>query len=263
MTLAFEIPYDIGAEAASGAETLLLDLDGYEGPLDLLLDLARAQKVDIVKLSVTRLVDQYLDFLREARARRFAIAADYLVMAAWLTYLKSRLLLPKPVPVEGEDLAPEEAARRLAFRLAKLGALRTAVETLEGGPILRREVFPRGDPEATVVVSHSRLEGDLYELVSAYAAQRRRIADARYSPPVSHALRLDEARERLRQWLPALVRWTSLSRVAPAAEAGGPSRASCLASTLSAGLELVKEGALDARQLSAFDEVYLRGRKAA
>jgi segregation and condensation protein A len=263
MTLAFDIGFEQVPRSESDDETLVLDLDGFEGPLDVLLTLARSQKVDLARLSVTRLADQYLAFLRAARARRFVVAADYLVMAAWLTYLKSRLLLPRPAREGAEEAPAEEVARRLAFRLAKLDAMRHAAEALEGGPILGRDVFARGDPQAVTIVSHSRFEGDLYDLVAAYVGQRRRASDARYSPPVTPALRLDEARERLRELLPVLTRWTSLSRVAPAAEALGPARASCVASTLSAGLELVKEGVLDARQLIAFDEVWLRARRAA
>lgn len=265
MSLAFQSSLDFAAaaEANLDGEALIVDLEGYEGPLDVLLALARAQKVDLLKLSVTRLADQYLAFVREARRRRFQVAADYLVMAAWLIYLKSRLLQPKPQsPMEG-DISAEAAAARLAFRLAKLDAMRRAAETLEQGPILGRDVFSRGDPEAVTIVSNSRLDGDLYGLVAAYVGLRRRKEERCYSPPPAQAYRLDEARERLRSMLPALRRWTALSGVAPAMAAGGPTRTSNLASTLSASLELVREGELEARQLAAFDEVYLRGRKVA
>jgi segregation and condensation protein A len=265
MSLAFQssLEFEAAHDAALDGEALIVDLEGYEGPIDLLLALARAQKVDLLKLSVTRLAEQYLAFLREARRRRFAVAADYLVMAAWLAYLKSRLLLPKPQRLTDDHASADEVATRLAFRLAKLDAMRRAVQALDERPILGRDVFARGDPEAVTVVSSSRFEGDLYGLVAAYVGQRRRIADARYAPPALTAYRLDEARERLRALLPELGRWTPLTGVAPAPEAGGPTRASCVASTLSAGLELVREGDLEARQLEAFSEVYLRGRKAA
>ncbi|HEY5289697.1 MAG TPA: ScpA family protein [Caulobacteraceae bacterium] len=265
MSFAFQssIEFAAAADAALDGEALIVDLDGYEGPLDLLLALARAQKVDLLKLSVARLADQYLTFLREARRRRFAVAADYLVMAAWLTYLKSRLLLPKPQPIAEGELPAEETAGRLAFRLAKLDAMRRAAEALEAGPILGRDVFVRGDPGAIAVVPSARLEGDLYALMAAYVSQRRRAEELRYSPPAAQTYRLDEARQRIRSLLPRLRRWTPLSGVAPDEAAGGPSRASCVASTLSASLELVREGELDARQLLAFEEVYLRGRKAA
>jgi len=265
MSLAFQTALDFAAavDANLDGESLIVDLEGYEGPLDVLLALARAQKVDLLKLSVTRLAEQYLAFVREARRRRFAVAADYLVMAAWLAYLKSRLLLPKPQALADGEPTAEETAARLTFRLAKLDAMRRAAETLQDGPVLGRDVFTRGDPDAVTIVSSSRLEGDLYGLVSAYIGLRRREQARRYSPPAVAAYRLDEARARLRALLPALRRWTPLTGVAPAEDCGGPTRASCLASTLSASLELVREGALEARQLAAFQEVYLRGRKAA
>ena len=265
MSEALQIPIDF--EAADGAaldgDALIVDLDGYEGPLDLLLALARGQKVDLLKLSVTRLADQYLAFVREARTRRFALAADYLVMAAWLAYLKSRLLLPKPERPADEEPPAEAVAARLAFRLAKLGAMRDAAEALKRRPILGREVFTRGDPQAIRIVSHRRLEGDLHGLMTAYIDQKTRERDRRYRPEPTQAYRLDDARDRLRGLLPQLGRWTALSGVAPVESPPGPSRASCLASTLSASLELVREGDLEARQLDHFAEVYLRARRAA
>lgn len=264
MSLAFQTSLEFSASADAGedGEALIVDLDGFEGPLDVLLALARAQKVDLLKLSVAKLADQYLAFVREARRRRFALAADYLVMAAWLAYLKSRLLLPKPATAGEDALTAEEEAGRLAFQLAKLDAMRCAAEALETRPILRRDVFPRGDPEAARIVSRRPFEGDLYELMTAYVAQRRRREERHYRPPSPATFRLDEAREHLKMLLPAMTRWTALSGVAPATTAEGPSRASLVASTLSAGLELVRDGALEARQLVAFEEVYLRGRKA-
>ncbi len=265
MTLAFENPaeFSAAAEASLDGEALIVDLDGYEGPLDVLLALARGQKVDLLKLSVTRLADQYLAFVREARRRRFAVAADYLVMAAWLAYLKSRLLLPKPAQAAGEEPAAEDLAAQLAFRLAKLDSIRRASEALNTRAILGRDVFARGDPEAITIVSNRPLEGDLYSLMTAYVQQRRRDQDRRYRPSPPKAYGLEEARDRLRGLAPKLERWTALTTVAPTAQDGGPSRASCIASTLSASLELVREGDLDARQLGAFAEVYLRARKAA
>jgi segregation and condensation protein A len=183
-------------------------------------------------------------------------------MAAWLAYLKSRLLLPKPERLADESPA-EDIAARLAFRLAKLGAMRDAAQALKSRPILGREVFTRGDPQAIRIVSHTRLEGDLYGLMAAYIGQKKRQANRRYSPEPPQTYPLDDARERLRGLLPRLERWTPLTGVAPVAGEGGPSRASCLASTLSASLELVREGDLEARQLDHFAELYLRARKAA
>jgi segregation and condensation protein A len=265
MTLAFqaEIEFEAADGAAQDGQALVIDLDGYEGPLHVLLALARRQKVDLLKLSVTRLADQYLAFIREARTRRFAVAADYLVMAAWLAYLKSRLLLPKPRQALEDEPPAEDVAAHLAFRIAKLGAMRQAAEALRALPVLGREVFTRGDPDAVTIVSSRPLSGDLWRLMGAYVDQRRRDQDRRYRPQPPQAYRLDDARDRLRGLLPRLERWTPLTGVAPEARGGGPSRASCIASTLSASLELVREGDLEARQLNAFDEVYLRARKAA
>ena len=262
------LDFEAANTAAEDGEALIVDIDGYEGPLHVLLALARSQKVDLLKLSVTKLVDQYLAFVREARKRRFSLAADYLVMAAWLAFLKSRLLLPKPERPAAEELPAEEVAAQLAFRLAKLDAMRTAAETLQSGPILKRDVFMRGDPEAVRIVSSRRFEGDLYALMGAYIDQRRREQSRHYTPATPQSYPLDDARERLRGLLPELDRWTPLTGVAPMHGAfgrgtEGPSRASYLASTLSATLELVREGDLEARQLEHFAEIYLRARRGA
>jgi segregation and condensation protein A len=251
----------IAAEnAAEDGEALIIDLDGYEGPLHVLLALARTQKVDLLQLSVTKLADQYLAFVNGARKVRFALAADYLVMAAWLAYLKSRLLLPKAIKAGADEPPAEELAASLAFRLAKLDAMRRAVEALNGRPQLGRDVFARGDPEA-IRITGDRYEGDLYALIQAYVGQRRKDEARRYRPAVQQAYPLEDARKRLRGKLPELERWTSLAVVAPAAsDTPGPTRASYLASTLSAGLEMVREGELEARQLEPFADIYLRAR---
>jgi segregation and condensation protein A len=244
--------------AAVDGEALIIDIDGFEGPLDLLLALARSQKVDLLKLSVTRLADQYLAFVREARRRRFSLAADYLVMAAWLAFLKSRLLLPKPERPREDEPAPEALAAQLAFRIAKLDAMRQAAEALKVRPILKRDVFPRGDPDAVSVVSHRRPAGDLRALMAAYVQPRARGQDRVYRPRPMEAFPLEEARAHLRSLIPALGRWTALTGVAPKPRGEGPSRASYVASTLFATLEMVREGELEARQLAPFSEVYLR-----
>jgi len=254
-----DLDFEATAAAVEAGEALILDLDAYEGPLDVLLALARSQKVDLLQISVSKLADQYLGFVREARRRRFSLAADYLVMAAWLAWLKSRLLLPRPGRGPDERPAAEEA-QHLAFRLAKLAAMRSAAETLLTGPVLGREVFGRGDPEVTLV-SATRLAGDLYELMDAYVGQRRRDIQRSYRPAPAQSYPLEEARERLRGLLPELQRWTPLTGVAPMASPHhGPTRASFVASTLSASLELVREGDLEARQLEHFTEIYLRRR---
>lgn len=246
--------------AAEDGAALIVDLDGYEGPLHVLLALARSQKVDLLQLSVAKLADQYLAFVHEARRAHFSLAADYLVMAAWLAYLKSRLLLPKPQAKSAEP-EPEEMAAALAFRLAKLDAMRKASDALADRPQLGRDVFARGDPGEVTITSRTRFEGDLYGLIQAYIVQRQRGAARHYRPPPSVAYPLEDARRSLRGKLPELGAWTALEAVAP--RGGGPdgaTRASCIASTLAAGLELVKEGALEARQLEAFADLYLRAR---
>ena len=256
------LDFEAANTAAEDGDALVIDIDGYEGPLHVLLALARSQKVDLLQLSITRLADQYLAFVQQARRVRFSLAADYLVMAAWLAYLKSRLLLPKPERPKAEEPPAEEMAAQLAFRLAKLDVMRKAVEALKERPILKRDVFMRGDPDAVKIVSSTRLEGDLYGLMSAYIDQRRKEQGRHYTPRVQQAYPLEDARDRLRHMLPELERWTPLTGVAPLRPTGdGPSQASYVASTLSASLELVKEGALETRQLEAFADIYLRARK--
>ncbi|HST92270.1 MAG TPA: ScpA family protein, partial [Brevundimonas sp.] len=238
-----------------------VDLDGYEGPLHVLLALARTQKVDLLKLSITKLAEQYLAFVHEARRRNFSLAADYLVMASWLAYLKSRLLLPR-TDKKGEEPPAEEMAAALAFRLQKLEAMRKAVEAITARPQLKRDVFTRGDPEATVIVPSDRIDASLYELMAAYVTQRRREGQRQYNPGQRvEAFGLEAARDWLRDFLPRLEQWTPLEDVAPArAAADGPTQASFTASTLSASLELVKEGAMDVKQADAFADLYLKRR---
>jgi segregation and condensation protein A len=255
------LDFAAAGQAAEDGEALIVDLEGYEGPLHVLLVLARSQKVDLMQLSILKLAEQYLAFVQQARRMRFSLAADYLVMAAWLAYLKSRLLLPKPEKHKAEEAPAEEVAAQLAFRLAKLDAMRRAGEALKARPQLRRDVFGRGDPDAIKVIPSSRVEGDLYGLMSAYIEQRRKEDARRYTPRAPVAYPLEDARERLRRMLPDLDRWTPLAGVAPSGPVDhGPSRASFVASTLSASLELVKEGALEARQLEAFADIYLKRR---
>ncbi len=259
-----QLDFDAVAEAVEDGEALVLDLDGWEGPLHVLLALARTQKVDLLKISITRLAEQYLAFVHDARRRRFSLAGDYLVMAAWLAYLKSRLLLPRPERKKGDEPPPEDIAAALAFRLRKLEAMRKAGEDLMARPRLGLDVFVRGDPEATVIAPSGRIEASLYDLMSAYVGQRTREAGRRYTPGQRvESYALEDARERLKGMLPRLSGWTALTRVAPEAEPeeGGPTRASYLASTLSASLELVKDGALEARQLEAFADLFLRRRE--
>jgi segregation and condensation protein A len=258
---AFQPALDFEAveRAAEVGEALVLDLDGYEGPLHLLLALARSQKVDLLRISVARLAEQYIAFV-EGGGRRFELAAEYLVMAAWLAYLKSRLLLPKSEPKGGDQPPVEELAEALAFRLAKLDAMRTAAEALRSRPQLGRDVFTRGGGKAAWAPAAPEVREDLYGLMAAYASARLRPEPDAYRPaPRVEAFGLEAARDRLRAWLPRLQDWTPLERVAPRlAGPEAPSRASCVASTFAAGLEMTKEGALELRQTDAFAPLYLR-----
>ena len=265
MSEAFQPNLDFTAvEQVEAQEAFVVDLEGYEGPLHVLLALARTQKVDLLKLSITKLAEQYLAFVHEARRRNFAMAADYLVMASWLAYLKSRLLLPRTEKGKAEEPPAEEMAAALAFRLQKLEAMRRSVEAITSRPQLKRDVFTRGDPEATVIIPSDRVDASLYELMAAYVAQRRREERRNYAPGQRvEAFQLEAARDWLRSMMPRLADWTPLDQVAPAREdedREGPSQASYTASTLSASLELVKEGAMDVRQAEAFADLFLKRR---
>ena len=262
MSEAFQPNLDFtAAQDVDARDVLVVDLEGYEGPLHVLLALARTQKVDLLKLSITKLAEQYLAFVHEARRRNFSLAADYLVMASWLAYLKSRLLLPRTEKGKGEEPPAEEMAAALAFRLQKLEAMRKASEALMARPQLKRDVFTRGDPQATVIVPSDRIDASLYELMAAYVTQRRREQARHYNPGQRvEAFPLEAARDWLREIMPRLSEWTPLERVVPERDGEGPSQASLTASTLSASLELVKEGAMDVRQEKAFEDLWLKRR---
>ncbi len=266
MTLPFQpaLDFEAAEQASHSGEAFVLALDGYEGPLHLLLALARGQKVDLLQISIARLAEQYLAFVETQRRLRFGLAAEYLVMAAWLAYLKSRLLLPKAAAHEADEPPPEELAEALAFRLAKLDAMRGAAEALKAAPQLGRDVFAREMAADRTVRAAPGLQEDLYDLMSAYAAARLRPLAAQYRPPARvEAYPLEAARERLHQLLPRMRDWTPLERVAlpsDGLESEGPSCASYLASTFSAGLEMTRDGALELKQAEAFAALYLRAR---
>ncbi|MBP8231300.1 MAG: segregation/condensation protein A [Rhizorhabdus sp.] len=235
-------------------EVLTLDLDGWEGPLDLLLSLARAQKVDLAKISILALTEQYLSFIDNAKALKLEIAADYLVMAAWLAYLKSCLLLPKDPEVEP---SPEEMALRLQLRLQRLQAMREAGARLMARDRLGRDVFGRGAPEGLKVVRKAAWDASIYDLISAYGAVR-----ARAEPPVHIVQRrpvmtLEQAIERVSRMIGALIDWTSLEAFIPV-EAQGDYRRSALASSFLAALELAKQGRLSLAQETPFAPLLVR-----
>jgi segregation and condensation protein A len=224
------------------ALSLTLDLDGYEGPLHVLLDLAKAQKVDLRQISITTLADQYLMFIAELRTMRLEIAGDYLVMAAWLAYLKSKLLLPKADKTD-EGPAPQDIAARLAYRLHRLHAMRRASEALMALPqwgvdVLGRAVVPRGD-----VDTHTDYTATLYDLIAAYGEIRNAKARMTYKPPKPHIYPLEDARERLATALVSQTEWRSLTGYTPrdARLPGAAPAASYAASLLSAALELTKD----------------------
>lgn len=237
-------------------EALIVELEGFEGPLDLLLSLARNQKVDLLKISVLKLADQYLAFIESARIRRLEVAADYLVMASWLTFLKSRLVLPQALP---ESAAAEELAARLRWGLARLEAMREAAARLFARDLLDRDVFARGEPEPVAVVRTRKNTDTLFDLLSAYARQRvRSVAAAKYELPKPEFYLIEEARARIERVLGAIPDWRPLTRFLPPGWASGLRRRSGLASTFSAMLELARDGRVALRQMAPFGEVYFR-----
>jgi segregation and condensation protein A len=236
------------------AEELTLNLDGWEGPLDLLLSLARAQKVDLAQISILALVDQYTAYIADARALKLEIAADYLVMAAWLAYLKSCLLLPKDPE---QDPSPEEVALRLQMRLLRLDAMRDAGARLLGRDRIGRDVFLRGSPEGLRLVRKSAWQASPFDLFSAYG-----IVKARTQPPmhVVHArsvMTLDEAIERVSRMIGMAIDWMEIEAFLPASD-DPQFRRSALASSFVAALELARRGRLDLRQDEPFAPLQLK-----
>lgn len=242
-------------------EALVVSVDGFEGPLDLLLTLARDQKVDLAKISVLKLAEQYLEFVESAKHRSLELAADYLVMAAWLAYLKSRLLLPQPPAIEGEPTA-QEMATRLRWRLQRLEAMREAAARLMARDRLERDVFARGAPEPVNVIKLRQQTDTLYDLLTAYSAQRlKRVRVSTYRPRHAPVLLIEEARTRLERMLGRIGNWNALSSLLPPEWNFGLKRRSAVASTLLACLELARDGRIAIRQLQPFDEVYVKDRE--
>jgi segregation and condensation protein A len=246
--------WDNAGTAPAGDTALYLELDGWEGPLDLLLDLARRQKVDLKAISILALVDQYIAYIERAEALRLEIAADYLVMAAWLAYLKSAMLLPKD---EQEDPSPEELALRLQLRLQRLGAMREAAARLLARDRIGRDVFLRGAPDGLRVDRKNLWQCDWYSLVSAYAAVKAR------SEPVVHMVRdrmvmtLDSAIDRVSAMLGVKLDWMELRDFLPV-NADPRFTRSALASSFVAALELARRGKAEIRQEEAFGPMHLR-----
>ncbi len=239
-----------------GPSTLVLDLEGYEGPIDVLLQLAREQKVDLTRISILALADQYLDFVSRARRLHLELAADYLVMAAWLAYLKSRLLLPEPS--DDEEPSGAEMAAALKYQLQRLEAMQEAGARLMVRPRLGREIFPRGEPVPLRVVAATTYEVSLYELLQAYGRIRSRVGGAPLRVDPDQLYSVDEALQRLGKLLGATPRWQTLTSFLPPDLRGGLLGRSAVASTLAATLEMSRQGELQLRQDGPFQPIYLR-----
>src|SRR5690242_1442332 len=243
-------------------QALLVQVDGFEGPLDLLLTLARNQKVDIAKISILKLAEQYLEFIEGAKKLNLELAADYLVMAAWLAYLKSRLILPQEKGPDGEPTA-DEMATRLRWRLQRLDAMRAAATRLMGRERLDRDVFGRGDPEPVNVVRLRTYKDTLYDLLTAYATERvKKLGGTAYQPFQSPVLQIEEARARLERMLGRIHDWSGLETLLPFEWSGGPRRRTAVASTLLACLEMARDGKVELQQLAPFAEIFVRDRAA-
>jgi segregation and condensation protein A len=245
-------------ERGSDEPALIVDVDGFEGPLDLLLVLARQQKVDLAKISILALADQYLAFIEAARQVRLELAADYLVMAAWLAYLKSRLLLPEATT--GEGPSAEELAAALAFRLRRLEALRGVAEQLMGRPQLDRDIFSRGDPEPIAEIKQPQWSATIYDLLSAYSAQRQKQALAHVRFPPRRVWSLAEARAALERLIGTASDWSQLDTYLITYLIEPALRPTVYASTLAATLEMVREGLVEVHQHAAFAPIFLRRR---
>lgn len=244
-------------ESGEAEPSLMVDVDGFEGPLDLLLALARSQKVDLAKISILDLAEQYLSFIQEARRMRLELAADYLVMAAWLAYLKSRLLLPD-IKDNEDELTGEELAAALAFRLRRLEAMREAAARLMARPRLGQEVFARGDPEHVVTIRHSTYAANLYDLLTAYASQRQRNSVTSVQVKKRAVWSLQEAKDLLVRMLGRVTDWTPIDNFLVQYFATPDQRATVKASSFTASLEMVREGLLELRQTDHFEPLYVR-----
>ncbi len=250
------------AQAAEGREGLLLALDVFDGPLHLLLELARAKKIDIGRVSVGEIADQYLAFIAQARAANMELAGDYLVMAAWLALLKSRLLIPKPQLAEDEP-SPDDLAGALRLKLLQLERARAGAKRLDALARLGRDVFLNGQPQPTELTKTMVWRAELYEMLGAYCAERTKSVRKRaYKTQARRAYPLETARKKLEQALSKLREWRVMDTLAPNAEAGpdAPPPESYLASTFGAALELTREGKMELRQAEAFAPLFVRAR---
>jgi len=263
-----EPPRDFAAmtmspEGVHEADALLLNIDGYEGPIDVLLEMARNQKVDLREISILQLARQYLDFIERAKDLRLDLAAEYLVMAAWLAYLKSRLLLPREKDETGEP-SGEAMAEALQFQLRRLESMREAAAKLMARPQLGVNIFGRGAPEGLRVAYNATYKDTLFDLLKAYGDIRRRAEASVYELPVFNVMTMEEAIERMAKMLGNLPKsgiqsvWTTLQSFLPDNIKDPLMFRSATASTFTAGLELAKQGKVEIRQDGLFRPVYIR-----
>ena len=241
------------------SDDLIVNLEGYEGPLDVLLVLAKSQKVDLMQISILQLTEQYLVFIAEVRERNLELAADYLVMAAWLAYLKSNLLIPREE--SGEELSAEEMAERLKFQLKKLEAIRQVSEKLMNLPKLGSDFFERGMPEGIRLIRTPEYYLSLYDLLKSYADQRYKTAYSSMTierPPV---YAMEDALVRLQRMIGSVPEWTRLETFLPREYSSGKGARSGVAGTLAASLELVREGLIEVQQLMPFGPVFIKNKK--
>jgi len=250
----FDDTTDLFQPQRASDEILTVSFESWEGPLDILLTLARSQKVDLREISILALVEQYLTFIASARAMKLELAADYLVMAAWLAYLKSAMLLPK---AQQEDPSPEELALRLQLRLQRLSAMRDAGARLMGRDRLGRDVFARGEPEGLRVDKIAVWQANLYDLIAAYGQIKARTQPATHVISRRPVMSLDEAIERVSRLVGTKIDWTQLETFLPEGVDGALGR-SALASSFVAMLELAKQGRVDIKQEGIFAPIFLR-----
>ena len=239
-------------------DDLIVNLSGYEGPLDVLLIMAKSQKVDLMKISILQLTEQYLVFIAEVRKKNLELAADYLVMAAWLAYLKSNLLLPREET--GEELTAEQMAERLKFQLKKLEAIRQVSEKLMNLPVLGTNFFNRGMPEGIRLIRTPEYYLSLYDLLKSYANQRYKSAYSSIVIERPAVYAMEEALVRLQRMVGTAFEWTKLESFLPPEFSKGKNARSGVAGTLAAAMELVREGVLEVQQLAPFGPVFIKNK---
>jgi segregation and condensation protein A len=239
-------------------DDLIVNLSGYEGPLDVLLIMAKSQKVDLMKISILQLTEQYLVFIAEVRKKNLELAADYLVMAAWLAYLKSNLLLPREET--GEELTAEQMAERLKFQLKKLEAIRQVSEKLMNLPVLGTNFFNRGMPEGIRLIRTPEYYLSLYDLLKSYANQRYKSAYSSIVIEKPAVYAMEEALVRLQRMVGTAFEWTKLESFLPPEFSKGKNARSGVAGTLAAAMELVREGVLEVQQLAPFGPVFIKNK---